>query len=180
MPRAQHAALLPSHELTTAQKIETCLTVLSSLLFTIGMIGCGSSLTEVLLECPSPDRRLVGVVWAEVVGRSTHDLVSIRAGDTPMHRLEDRRGGELSPVLAVDSAAAAFALKWETNDSLLITVTHPDRADVSQITDRRTIRGRQVRVAYQEVKIDREVMTTKAVCESDMRRIENPAPRRLK
>ena len=97
-----------------------------------------------------------------------------------MHRLEDRRGGQLSPVLAVDSAAAAFALKWETNDSLLITVTYPDRADVSQITDRRTIRGRPVRVAYQEVKIDREVMTTKAVCESDVRRIENPAPRRLK
>jgi hypothetical protein len=162
----------------TARRI---LFILLAIVTTCGM-SCGPSLVEVLIECPSPDRKLFAVVWAEVVGvgASAQELVSIRPGDVPMARQQDRRGGELSPVLTVNSAASAFALRWEGNHRLLITVTYPDRATVSQIAERRTIRGRPVDVAYQEVKIDRPFMTTKAACESDGRRIEDPLPRRLR
>jgi hypothetical protein len=143
--------------------------------------GCGSHLTEILLQCPSPDRTTVAIVWAQVTGlnRSIRDVVSVHA--IPSTRpLSEELQADPSPVLVVNSAASAFALKWEGNDRLLVTVTYPDSASVSQIADQRTIRGHPVRVGYQEVKIDRPFMATKAVCESAALWVENPTPKRIK
>jgi hypothetical protein len=141
-------------------------------------INCGPNLVEVLLECYSPDRKAVAVLWAEAGGVMARDgeLVGIQSiPDSANHRPADP-----SPVLAVKSSASALALKWEANDRLLITVTYPDSATVSQFADERIVHGRPVRISYMEVKIDKPFMTTKAVCESGGQRIENPTPRRLK
>jgi hypothetical protein len=158
----------------TAQRI---LFILLTIMTTCG-IGCGPNLVEILLECPSPDRKAVALVWAEVGGMTAWngELVGIQSipGSVP-HPPADP-----SPVLTVKSDASAIALKWEGNNRLFVTVSYPDQATVSQLADERMIHGRPVRVAYQEVKIDKPFMTTKAVCDSGGQRIENPAPRRLK
>jgi hypothetical protein len=153
------------------------LLILLTIVATCG-ISCGPDLVEVLLECYSPDRKAVALVWAEAGGMMARDgeLVGIQSIPQSFPEVP----ADPTPVLAVKSSASAFALKWEGNDRLLITISYPDRATVSQFADERIIHGHPVRIAYQEVKIDKPFMTTKAVCESGGKRIENPAPRRLK
>ena len=158
----------------TAQRI---LLSLLTIVTTCG-IGCGPELVEIVLECPSPDHKAIALLWSEAGGMTAWngELVGIQSIPDSI----DDVPADPSPVLAVKSSASAFALKWEGNDRLLITVSYPDRATVSQLANERTIHGHSVRVSYQEVKIDKPFMTTKAVCDSGGRRIENPAPRRLK
>ena len=159
------------------------LLILVTIVATCG-ISCGANLVEILLECPSPDRKAIAVLWAEAGGLMARDgdLVGIQSIPDLSGNLnpDDYLPADPTPVLAVKSSASAFALKWEGNDRLLITISYPDRATVSQFADERTVHGHPVRIAYQEVKIDKPFMTTKAVCESGGKRIENPAPRRLK
>ena len=185
MQRARHTnrEIEGSHESTKTRKSERNLGVRLIFLISMCVISCGPSLVEVFLECPSPDRKLIAVVWAEAGGgaaRWSQELVSIQAADVPIERLHDHRAGEQSPILAVNSAASAFGLKWEGNDRLLITMTYSDRPSVFHMADRRTIGERAVRVYYQEVRTDRQFTTLKTMCESGLQRIENPPPRRLK
>ena len=153
------------------------LLVLLTMITTCG-ISCGADMVEVLLECYSPDRKAVALVWSEVGGWLARDgeLVGIQSIPGSFPELP----ADPAPVLAVKSSASAIALKWDGNNRLLITVSYPDQATVLQLADERTIHGHPVLVSYQEVKIDKPFMTTKAVCDSGGRRIENPPPRRLK
>ena len=155
------------------------------LIFLISMcvISCGPSLVEVFLECPSPDRKLIAVVWAEAGGGAagwSQELVSIQGADVPIEGLHDRRNGEQSAVLAINSTASAFGLKWHANDRLLISVTYSREPAVFKMLDEKRVNGRFVRVRYQELKSDNQFSILKSSCESGSHRIENPPPRRLK
>jgi len=185
MQRARHTnrEIERSHESTKTRKSERNLGIRLIFLISMCVISCGPSLVEVFLECPSPDRKLIAVVWAEAGGGAagwSQELVSIQGADVPIEGLHDRRNGEQSAVLAINSTASAFGLKWHTNDRLFITVTYSEQPAVFKMAEEQRVNGRLVHVSYQELKSDNRFSTLKSTCQSGSQRIENPQPRRLK
>jgi hypothetical protein len=144
----------------------------------------GPSRIDVFLECMSPDRTVVAVLWAEAGGGAagwSQQLVSIQPSDVPITRTPDRRKGDEAPVLAV-SSGEAYAFKWVGNDRLLINVTYSKRAAVYSKADSRTLKGgRLVHITYREVEAERHTYSQPQVkCESESVLIENPTPKRIK
>jgi hypothetical protein len=153
-------------------------------LLAVTAASCGGpDIVQVYLECPSPDKSLVAVLWAEAGGGAAgwrQELISIHPSNVPIERTPDRGSGEEAPVLAVNSAEA-YELKWEANDRLLVTVEYSDRVVVHSMRHTQTILGRRVRVTYQEREGEEHPFAPpKTRCGSGPLRIENPVPRKLK
>ena len=89
----------------------------------------------VMLECPSPDRSLLAVLfwqggggaagWAEFV-------LTLQPANVPVTRPPTGPGGVAQAVLTA-SSAQRFELNWIANDHLSVSVAYPDLATVSYL-----------------------------------------------
>jgi hypothetical protein len=151
-----------------------------------GMSGCAwgtATRVDVFLECPSPDRKILAVIWAQAGGGVagwSQQLISLQASDEPLGRIAERQTGDGAPVLAV-SSGERFELKWESRELLLITAAYSDAASVYSVRHSQEVRDRKIKVIYRELEAERQTfLPPKTLCESGSQHLENPAPKQLK
>jgi hypothetical protein len=156
------------------------------LLVLIAISACGWSeptRVDVFLECPSPDRVVVAILWAEAGGGAagwSRQLLSIQPSGVPIDQTPGRKIGNEAPVLSI-SSGEHFQLTWETNERLSVTVGYSDRAQVYSMNHSQDIDGRRIRLVYHELEASSDPISAPPTkCQSGSMLIENPTPKRLK
>lgn len=144
----------------------------------------GPTRVDVWLECPSPDRTVIAVLWARAGGGAagwSQQLLSILPSDVPVEQTPERQTGDQAPVLAI-SSGEAFELRWETNDRLSVTVAYSDQSTIYSMRHGQMIPGRRpIRLIYHERESERHPFSLpQRRCEAGGQRTENPPARRLR
>ena len=139
---------------------------------------------DVMLECPSPDRSLLAVLFWQAGGGAAgwaEFVLTLQPANVPVTRPPTGRGGEAEAVLRA-SHAQKFELNRDANDHLSVSVAYPDLGTVLYLFHQYPMNGkRQVRVTFTELESDpRDVMPTHVTCQSGSLRIENPPSKRVK
>jgi hypothetical protein len=151
------------------------------LLLPILLSGCGPSIVEILMECPSPDGKLVAVFWWQggggAAGWASHYL-TIHAAGVPASSAPSR-GGLDAYVLEM---AHGYDVRITWKDGKVLEVEYPSSARIDEAIHKYPRIGDppQAVIRYRTVEgTDNNELPGGSSCTSGGRVIDVPAPKRL-